>query len=314
MTHSLERYQGDPLSRVQPWLEPDSRKRDAVRAARDHSLETLWSLTEAFHQLHGGGGKSIHTLRTYKNGLKLWLLYCAKQAVAILKPSSDQGSLFIRALEAGSLSKKPLSRASVTAYLSGARAFYKALRWSGATEADPFRDTTPAPDHTAAWDKRQPYSEEAVGKLLEHPDPRLRALVLLGAHGGLRASEMVKLQWNQVQLERGRLEVKGKGGKTRGVQISQSLAKVLLELPKTGKYVIGSSEVAARQRLERACSRVGVDYLGLHALRHSAGTKLLRSGRSLQDVARHLGHASVATAEIYAKWADDSLKKTLLEW
>ena len=57
-----------------------------------------------------------------------------------------------------------------------------------------------------------------------------------------------------------------------------------------------------------------MDYLGLHALRHSAGTNLLRSGRSLQDVARHLGHASVATAEIYAKWADDSLKKILLEW
>jgi integrase/recombinase XerC len=57
-----------------------------------------------------------------------------------------------------------------------------------------------------------------------------------------------------------------------------------------------------------------MDYLGLYALRHSAGTKFLRPGRSLQDVARHLGHALVATAEIYAKWANDSLKKTLLEW
>lgn len=57
--------------------------------------------------------------------------------------------------------------------------------------------------------------------------------------------------------------------------------------------------------------RVDVPYRGLHALRHTAGTRLVRAGFQLQDVAEHLGHSDVQTACTYGKWADTRLREHL---
>ena len=333
---AIEPYQGEALSRLRLWLEPEQRRRDAVRAARDHDLETLWALTQAHRTLHGGSGgvqSSPHTLRTYRNGLRLWLHFSAGRALSLLHPRADDGSLFVRELEAGRLHlerprkrpqlaaapprQRPLAPSSVNVYLAGARALYRALRWAEASDADPFLDVKVRPDQVARWDKRQPYPPAALDALLALDDPRHRLTVLLGAHAGLRASEIVGLRRTDIDLAAGRLRIVGKGQKTRVVNLSASLKRALTEWliqhPSADK-VIGGTPEAARLRLRRACLRVGVPFLSLHALRHSAGTRLVKSGRTLQDVARHLGHASVATAEIYAKWADESLKNELDNW
>nr|WP_281416261.1 tyrosine-type recombinase/integrase [Deinococcus aestuarii] len=65
--------------------------------------------------------------------------------------------------------------------------------------------------------------------------------------------------------------------------------------------VIGRTPEAARGRLRTLCKREGIPYLGLHALRHTAGTRLVRAGFQLQDVAEHLGHSDVQTARTYGK-------------
>jgi integrase/recombinase XerC len=331
-TLTLARYEAEPLDRARAFLEPEERRRAAVTAARDRDLDTLWALTEAHQTLHGAAG-SRHTLRVYRNGLRLWLLFTGRTAVSLLRPRPDEGSLFVRELEAGTLhlrrvSKRtvqvagtaapgsPLSASSVNAYLAGARALYRALRWAGATEADPFLDVRPRADKVARWDKRQPYPQAAIDALLLVGDARHRVTVLLGAHAGLRASEMVRLRPGDVDLGAGRLRIVGKGNKARSVNLSASLRRELAELmaAQPGAWVVGGTPEAARLRLREACRLAGVPFLSLHALRHSAGTRLVKSGRSLQDVARHLGHASVATAEIYAKWADESLKNELDNW
>ncbi len=328
---ALVAYQGE-LSGARAWLEPEQRRREAVRAARDRDLPTLWSLTEAHHTLHSGQG-SRHTLRTYRNGLRLWLLFTGRRATSVLRPKADEGSLFVRELEAGHLKlervrkhppssavAKPLRRlspSSVNVYLAGVRALYRALRWADATDADPFLDVKVGADKVARWDKRSPYPQAAVELLLSAGDLRHRVTVLLGAHAGLRASEIVKLNRADVDLAAGRLRVLGKGNKTRVVNLSSSLKRALAEVlaqPSEMPFVIGGTPEAARLRLRDVCLRVDVPFLSLHALRHSAGTRLVKSGRSLQDVARHLGHASVATAEIYAKWADESLQNELDSW
>jgi len=54
-------------------------------------------------------------------------------------------------------------------------------------------------------------------------------------------------------------------------------------------------------------------YRGYHALRHSAGTRLTREGASLEDVARHLGHAALETARSYAKWSDHALRQRMAQ-
>ncbi|WP_420593891.1 tyrosine-type recombinase/integrase [Deinococcus sp.] len=331
---TLVPYQGDALTRARLWLDPEVRRREAVRAARDLDLETLWALTEAHHTLQGSAQSSRHTLRTYRNGVRLWLLFAQRRAVGLLHPKADQGALFVRELEAGELrltrqrkNKKdesaqppprprPLTPSSVNAYLAGARALYRALRWAGASSADPFLDVKVGADKVARWDKRSPYPQAAIEALLQVGDARHRVMVLLGAHAGLRASEMVSLSRNDVDLSAGRLKVTGKGRKVRSVNLSASLRRELSALmaQSASDKLIGGTPEAARLRLRRECLKAGVPFLSLHALRHSAGTRLVKSGRTLQDVARHLGHASVATAEIYAKWADESLQNELDNW
>lgn len=105
----------------------------------------------------------------------------------------------------------------------------------------------------------------------------------------------------------------GKGGKTRRVLLSASVIADLRALgpKKDDAAVIGRTPEAARGRLRTLCKREGVPYLGLHTLRHTAGTRLVRAGFQLQDVAEHFGHSDVQTARTYGKWADDRLREHL---
>ncbi|WP_216329529.1 tyrosine-type recombinase/integrase [Deinococcus aestuarii] len=151
-------------------------------------------------------------------------------------------------------------------------------------------------------------------KLLAVAPVEMRVLLRLGGIAGLRASEITGLKWGDLDLEGGALTVRnGKGGKTRRVLLSSSLIADLRELgpQKEEVAVIGRTPEAARGRLRTLCKQQGIPYLSLHALRHTTGTRLVRAGFPLQDVAEHLGHSDVQTARTYGKWANDRLKAHL---
>lgn len=312
---TLEVYRGDLVAVAQLFadLPEDELRRRAMVAARDRDRDTLWDLTVAHLTTLGRQGAQVspRTLKIYRVGVMHWLDYTGGRAVAILRPARNSGPLFARTLEA-----RGLAASSVRAYLAGVRALYAALRWSGATDLDPFADTRAAQDKTPPWEKRQPYEEREVQALLGAENARMRAFLLLGAHGGLRVEEIVALRWKDVNLEAGTLRVLGKGRKVRTVNLSRSLLASLKELdaPHPDLTVIGATANAARKRLKLACQRAGVAYRGVHALRHYAGTRMVHSKLTLHDVARHLGHSSIETTQTYVKWADDSLKRTLEEW
>lgn len=310
---TLDVYRGSVLDRAKGWsdLLPEERRRRAVEAARNRDAEALWTLTEAYLTLHGASGTatSPRTLKAYRWAIQKFLSYSSEQAVNLLRATTADGVRFIRTVEVGGLSP-----ASTRVQLAGVRLLYKALRWAEATQAAPFSDVRPVRDKTAAWDKRSPYSDAEVSRLLEAADPRMRTLVLLCAHGGLRISEALALNWTDVNLETRDLLVKhGKGGKQRRVVFGETLRTALLAVKKEGS-VVGGSYPAAVERLQRLCTRADVPYRGHHALRHSAGTRLMREGASLDDVARHLGHSVLETARIYAKWSDDGLRRRVAGW
>lgn len=316
MTLALVPYTGDTLSRARRWtdLKDDELRRRAIEAARDKDGDALWSLTEAHLTVYGPAGAktSPHTLRAYRRGVSTYLTYANTRAVSLLHPTRDAGPTFLREREAAG--KSP---ATVRSELAAVRLLYRALRWSGATNADPFTDAKPAPDKTAAWDKRHPYSETEVRALVDAAEPTIRALVLLGAHAGLRINEALALEWPDIDLGIGIVRVRhGKGGKARGVALSDTLSGALKQLTPRGpeRELFRFSDVAARKRLKVLCRRAGVDYKGFHALRHYAGTRLVREGFSLDDAARHLGHSTLETTRIYAKWSDDNLKRGIGRW
>lgn len=305
---TLDLYRQGPLAAAREWvnLNPEERRRRAVAAVAEGNVGTLLDLLEAQH-VRTHGQVSAETLRKYKLGARTWLTYAQGNAVRVLHPDPEHADLWVRGLE--SAGKSP---ASVSVLLAGARALYTALRWARATTDHPFTDVKPRKDRRRPWDRRQPYPEADVEKLLAAAPVEMRVLLRLGGIAGLRASEITSLTWGDLDLAGGALTVRnGKGGKTRRVLLSASLIADLQELgpQREDVPVIGRTPEAARGRLRTLCLREGVPYLGLHALRHTAGTRLVRAGFQLQDVAEHLGHSDVQTTRTYGKWADDRLKE-----
>lgn len=317
---------GDPLDRAAAWtnLPPDERRRRAVAACHAHDATILWDLTQAWITLHGAAGAmaSYHTRRTYRAGVMALLAFW--QSENVLHPSPDAGALWLRHLEAaGGHDKegkpKGLAPATVTVRLAAARALYSALRWARATTDDPFRDLRAARDPTEPWEKRIPYSPEEIEALLAVAGDEDRVLVLLGAHAGLRVAECLALTWADVALPGRTLTVqKGKGGKKRTVALSGSLVRALRHVrPRhaTGYVLPYRSDWSARHRLATLAEAAEVPYRGVHALRHACGTRLVKETHGdLEAAARLLGHSSIETTRVYAKWSDEGLRKTLGRW
>lgn len=307
---TLDVYRADPLAGARGWadLNPEERRRRAMLAAQQRDHPVLWSLTEAHTYLYGAG-LSARTTRAYREGVSKLLQYAERTGMGLIRPERDAGALYVRSLETAGLAPS-----SVRVHLAAARALFRALRWAGVTAADPFSDARPRKDKTAAWDKRQPYADEEVQTLVRAAAPRDRALILLCAHGGLRIEEALRLTWDDLDLAGGVLTVRhGKGGKTRRVTLTRSLNLALQQVPRTAQ-VIGGTQTAARQRLRGLCARAGTRYRGWHAFRHYAGTRLVRQTGNLEYAARHLGHSSLDTTRVYAKWSDRVLDEALAEW
>ncbi len=326
----LQRYQGDMMSRAEGWaaLPPDELKRRAARAANARDLEELWALTEAYLFLHGSKGAraSKHTLRTYRRGVEDVL--AGWQHENLLRPARDAGVLYIRRLES---TPNPDTGAvpqpsTLQVKLAAARTLYRALRWSGATEARPFENVRVAKDPTPPWEKRRPYADREVERLLELATPAERVVILLGAHAGLRISEMTALRWTDIDLGRGELRVEaGKGGKRARVRMTRRLRESLAALRAEGTspgrqrdadLVLPWATDRTRKRFRGLCRRAGVDYdsAGVHGLRHGAGTRYYRQTHDLGRVAAHLRHADIQTTRIYAKVDQDAIQEDIDDW
>lgn len=315
---AIQRYKGHLLSEAQQWSElpEDERRRRAVSTANQLDRTELLNLTQAYLTLFGRSGAKLspRTLRAYSQAIRRYLDFAEQRGVSLLRPTRDSGALYIRTLEADRLAPS-----TVQVHLAAARALFSALRWAGATQRIPFEGLKPAADKVAAWDKRQPYQDQEIERLLTYATPRDQALILLCAHGGLRISEALNLTWDMIDIQGGQMNVNGKGGKQRTVRLSRSLRRALYDWKRQAQVmghekVIGASQTAARERLQRLCREAGVRYLGWHAMRHYAGTRLTRQTGNLEYAARHLGHASIETTRVYAKWADSQLDEALSEW
>ena len=309
-------------ARATQWSEmaADERRRGAMAAANAHDAGALAEITVAYLLLHGRqhAAASDHTIRSYAVGVRRLLLEWDSEN--ILHPSPDAGDRYIASLSMGH------APATCSARLAAAAALYRALHWARATTADPFAGVRPPIDHTPRHERRHPYSDAQVVAIADAADDRLRLVILLCAHGGLRIAEALDLRWADVRLDARVLRVEhGKGGKARTVHLSATLYAALdraalqsytfaggIILRADGEAAIDASWL--RRRLRLACAAAGVEYLGWHAFRHTAGTRLARETGNLQLVAGHLGHADVSTAAIYAKWSETALAAQVATW
>jgi integrase len=304
---------GDDGAAAWSRLAPGERRRTAMQAARDHDRTTLWSLTEAWLRMFGPAGATVApgTVRSYHCGVHA--LRAAWTAQDLLHPDPDAATLYIRLLE-----RRGLAPSTIQARVAAGRGLYAGLRWCRAVTVDPFAECRVPHDQTPAWDKRMPYAEDEVAALLQAARAPLDAvLVLLGAHAGLRAQECADLRWADVHLARRDLVVRrGKGGKQRVVALSATLRQALAALERRADgYVLPYRTAGSAWRhMQALCQAAEVTPKGVHALRHSAGTRLYAETHDLEATARHLGHSKLETTRIYAKWSDRQLRETIGRW
>lgn len=302
-------------------------RREAMRAANERDTEALWRIVEAYIITKGRkrARTSPATLLAYRVGLERLLLHWNGEN--LLRPSRNAADAYIVELQEGGKSipskrgrtsmkaAKPLDPGTIQVRLAAARAFYRALRWTGATEAAPFSDVTTPPNETPAEERRVAYKEAEIEKLYFVADELGAVIIALGADAGLRAQEMLDLLWSDVNITAGTLKVRsGKGRKRREVRLTEDAREVLKawrEHSDTEHVLPFRTTTAARLRLQKLCSLAGVDYKGLHALRHYCGTWTYHASDDLNVTRKHLGHSDISTTTIYAKMDDRKLEAAL---
>jgi integrase len=303
--------------------------RFAVEAAGERDVEKLWRLVEAHLTLHGasGVGTSVHTLRAYRRGVVELLTLWAGES--LLRPARDAGALYVQRLRAGDREpvhaeaepgkrgahpkKGPLAPATVELRLAAARALYDALRWAGATEADPFRDVRTGRDVDREEDVAglKVYTEYELIELLGRAEePEDRVLVLLGAHAGLRVSEMLALRWDEVDVGGRELLVKGRQGEQDRPRAAHAAARTKLEAlappaPRRGRRRTRSCSRSARSTASTgACGGSAARRGPLQGRARAAPRRrhqaLPPDGRPGQ-VQDHLRHATLDMARRYAR-------------
>lgn len=295
----------------------EERKRRAIAALKAGDLDTLWDLTRHNMLLYGRGGShtSDHTLRAYRTGVGLYLRYALPLGwQRIVDHDTDLTVGYLRALE-----RTHLTPGTINARRTAARALYRALRWAGVMQGDPFADTPRVADTTDPWAKREAYTREDIAALMAVADPDEQLMLLLGAHAALRMSEMTGLTWERIDLERRIMTVTGKGRKTARVHLSGPLHAALTAVPedaRTGYVLPWRNAKSVRMLLRALCNLAGVTYerRQVHGLRHAAATMLLEQTGDIYVVSRHLRHSTIGTTEIYAKMRPQRLTEALDAW
>jgi len=259
---------------------------------------------------------SPYTVKNYSHEIGEFIAFAREQGVTQLEQiDRNVLRLYLTWLAAG---KK--ARGSIARRLSELRSFGKWLVRQGVLKANVF-DSVSAPSQG----KRLPeYLEhdQAVA-LVTAPDTstpaglRDRAILEVMYAAGLRVSELVGLNVDNLDLARGQARVWGKGGKERVALFGQPAARALKTYLRDGRpqLLTGKSSQAlfVNQRgggrlttraigmiLGKYAKRAGVPgRVHPHLLRHTFATHLLDGGADLRVVQELLGHADLATTQIY---------------
>ena len=275
---------------------------------------------------------SAHTVRAYESDLTQFLDHAA--VAAGVKP----GDLDLKRLDRATIRsflaeiyEQGQSRATSARKLAAVRTFLRYLRREGLMDGDPGALVA-----TPKREVRIPahLSEEEVTSLIAAPAEdspfgrRDRAILELFYASGLRLSELVGLDAEDVNLSARMVRVLGKGGKQRIVPFNMNTAKALraylgdrAQLLRAGagrasqgrdsrkrtgdplfvnyrgtRLTVRSVDRLVRRHVAACSTRMGIS---AHALRHSFATHLLQRGADLRAIQELLGHARLSTTERY---------------
>jgi integrase/recombinase XerD len=267
-------------------------------------------------------GLSRNTLEAYRSDLLQFGRYLDEIGAGAIEVTGPQVAEFLTRLGESS------SPATIHRKAACLRSFYRHLRREGVRDSDPTSSLTPP-----RRGRRLPHvlTRGEVAKLLKAPsgtEPaalRDRGLLELMYACGLRASEAITLELADVDLDDQVLRARGKGSKERVIPIGRAACDALRIYLERGRPFLTRARVTpylfvnfrggqlTRQGLykivQRHAQTAGLGgRMSPHTLRHTFATHLLAGGCDLRSVQEMLGHADVATTQVYTHLSSERLK------
>jgi integrase/recombinase XerD len=278
-------------------------------------------------------GLARNTLEAYRTDLQQYQLFVTAHGLDPLGVTPRELGDFISELAGPGDGRSPLAPATLQRKIACLRSFYRYLRREQMIDHDPATELR-APRVRGRLP--QVLSRDEIAKLLAQPrgnSPtaiRDRALLETMYACGLRASETIGLELADLDLEAGILRARGKGSKERIVPIgSKAISSLRSYLDGARPRLVGLTDQTrvfvnhrggplSRQGLykivQRHAKRAGLDHrMSPHTLRHSFATHLLSGGCDLRSLQEMLGHADIATTQIYTHLSADRLRDVYFE-
>jgi integrase/recombinase XerD len=290
-------------------------------------------LVDAFLEMMSAErGAAKNTIAAYRRDLSDYSAFLGRRGTALSSASREHVTQYLAALEAEGLAASSSARK-----LSAIRQFHKFLAADAVRSDDPTRIIASPKarralpkvlsiaevDRMLALAESEAESADATPVQLAAAQ-RLHLLLELLYATGMRVSELVELKRAAVMRDASYLTVKGKGGKERIVPVTDrardaikayvaALPPGLWLFPANGEDGHLSRQVFARD-LKGLGARAGIAAARIspHVLRHAFASHLLAGGADLRVVQTLLGHADIATTQIYTHVLDEKLK-TLVE-
>jgi len=282
-------------------------------------------------------GLSAHTVAAYRRDLSGYLDWLDEHGVD--DTDAVTGELVTRFAAERAASDPPPASTSLARLQSAIRSFHRFLAREGIVTEDPTTKLRP-PKAPMRLPKALPVEDvlrllDAAGPAPEDAAPgelvglRDRALLELLYATGARVSEIIDLDVDDL-MHGEVLRVRGKGSKERivpvgsyaRVSVDAYLTRVRPELSRRGRATprafLGArgaplSRQSAWLVIQQAAERAGITaHVSPHTLRHSFATHLLQGGADVRVVQELLGHASVATTQIYTHVTVDALRDVYL--
>jgi integrase/recombinase XerD len=278
-------------------------------------------------------GLSRNTLNAYRTDLLQYGEFLTEHELDALEARPADVGDFLADLATGN-GRPACSAATVHRKTACLRSFYKHLRRDELIGDDPTASLS-APRRAKKLPQVLNYAE--VQRLLSAPrgsEPttlRDRALLEVMYACGLRASETIGLEMTDIDLEEGLLRARGKGSKERIVPLGRKAIAAISAYLRGGRpkllppdchearlFVNFRGGPLSRQGLykivQRHAREAGLSgRMSPHTLRHSFATHLLAGGCDLRAVQEMLGHADIATTQVYTHLSGERLKEVYFD-
>jgi len=271
-------------------------------------------------------GASVNTRSAYKNDLSIF-----REVQQNVDKNATLNSLAVNSAAQflSVLDERGYSNSSKSRKIASAKSFFRFLVDEQLVEQNPFaavnqpKAGTPLPKALSIGEVDELLV--AASQVQNAEDARDRVMIELMYAAGLRVSELVGMNLRDIDFETNSVRVSGKGSKDRSVPIYESCSLMILEYIELvrGGNSSNKDESAlflnrrrtrmTRQafwlRLKRVATKAGISSnITPHVLRHSFATHLLHGGASLRHVQELLGHANIATTQIYTHLTNEHVR------